>query len=422
MIVRNWKSKCIKALTSASQNLIFPLANNDPPNLQCSYTQTQSYVQVTMKWKKDPYFDSIEHIHKSTELKRIVSLKNVIARNTNGCIPISDVSKKGLQFDLKIKVARFFRQYPSIFEEYVGPHHNLPWFRLTQRAAEIDREEMSVLEDQKGGLTERLKKFIWMSKEKAVPLKIIQGMAWYLGLPDDYLQRFDDGSFRLVDLEGGLKGLAVESQGRVLSVLQKNAMKQGVYSGEPMEALQFPLFPSKGLRLKRKIADWLIEYQKLPYVSPYEDYSYLDTDSDIAEKRVVGFLHELLCLFVDHSAERKRLLCLKKYFGLPQKVHKAFERHPHIFYLSFRNKTRTAILKEAYRDESAIERHPLSRVRQKYVELMMESDPILKRRRRSSTQVEAIDNEKSESDLDCHCDSALASTEYSSNEVVAGGS
>ncbi|CAI0381721.1 unnamed protein product [Linum tenue] len=149
----------------------------------------QSYVQVTMKWKKDPYFDSIEHIHKSTEQKRVVSLKNVIARNPNGCIPISDVSKKGLQFDLKIKVAR-----------------------LTQKAAKIDREEMSVLEDHKGDLRERLKKFIWMNKEKPVPLKIIQGMAWYLGLPDDYLQRFDDGAFEIYAIysSSAILGSAVE--------------------------------------------------------------------------------------------------------------------------------------------------------------------------------------------------------------------
>ncbi|KAM0029654.1 putative plant organelle RNA recognition domain-containing protein [Helianthus debilis subsp. tardiflorus] len=33
-------------------------------------------------------------------------------------------------------------------------------------------------------------------------------------------------------------------------------------------------------------------------------------DSDLAEKRVVGLLHELLSLFVEHSAERKKILCL----------------------------------------------------------------------------------------------------------------
>ncbi|CAN1768401.1 Protein WHAT'S THIS FACTOR 9, mitochondrial [Linum perenne] len=395
MIRKTHKLTCIKALISAPPNPIFSLVRNHPDKLPFWYTQTQSYVQVSMKWKKDPFFDSIEHIHKSTELKCIHSLKNFIARNPNSCIPISDVSKKGLQFDLKIKVARYLRQYPSIFEEFVGPQHNLPWFRLTHKAAEIDREEMSLLEVHQEDLKERLKKFILMSKEKALPLKIIKGLGWYLGWSDDMLQKLDDGSFRLVELEGGFKGLAVESHGRVLSVLQKNGMKRGVYSGEPMEALEFPLFPSKGLRLKKKIADWLIEFQKLPYVSPYEDYSYLDTDSDIAEKRVVGFLHELLCLFVEHSAERKKLLCLKKYFGLPQKVHKAFERHPHLFYLSYRNKTRTAILKEAYRQELAIEKHPLVSVRQKYIELMMESDSILKRRR-TSNQVETVDHGTSE--------------------------
>ncbi|EEF31454.1 conserved hypothetical protein [Ricinus communis] len=337
-----------------------------------------------MKWKKDPYYDSIEHIHKSLELKPIISLKNIITQNPNGCIPISDVSKKGLQFDVKIKVTRFFRQYPSIFEEFIGPKYNLPWFRLTQEAIEIDREEQRVFKECKGDLIERLKKFILMSKEKVVPFKIIQGMLWYIGLPEDFLQNPDknlDGSFKVVELEDGLKGLSVDSGERVLSILQRNAMSKGVYCGKPMEAIEFPLFPSKGLRLRMKIQDWLKKFQKLPYVSPYEDHS-LDPDSDISEKRVVGFLHELLSLFVEHSAERKKLLCLKKYYGLPQKVHRAFERHPHMFYLSFRNKTCTAILKEAYRDESAIERHPLVMVRKKYIKLMNESEVILKKRRR----------------------------------------
>ncbi|KDP30468.1 hypothetical protein JCGZ_16147 [Jatropha curcas] len=355
-----------------------------------------------MKWKKDPFYDSIEHIHKSIELKSIVSLKNIIAQNPHGCIPISDVSKKGLQFDVKIKVARFLRQYPSIFEEFTGPKYNLPWFRLTEEAALIDKEEKRVLEEYKEDLRERLKKFILMSKEKVLPFRIIQGMLWYLGLPEDFLLFPDknlDGYFRIVELEDGLKGLGVIDGKRMISVLQRNAMRKGVYSGEQMEAIEFPLFPSKGLRLRRKIKDWLIEFQKLPYISPYEDYLHLDPNSDIADKRVLGFLHELLSLFVEHSAERKKLLCLKKYFGLPQKMHKAFEKHPHIFYLSFRNKTCTAILKEAYGDngngEMSIETHPMLVVRQKYIDLMKESQVILKRKKLKNQFVEC------KSDSDC---------------------
>ncbi|XP_024031711.1 protein WHAT'S THIS FACTOR 1 [Morus notabilis] len=373
MLTINSSSKTIKrVLLSQSKNPIF------------SFLQKSNYVNVYMKWKKDPYYDSIDQIHKSIVLKPIMNLKNCIAQDPNGCIPISEVSKRGLQLDVPMKVAKFLRRYPSIFEEFTGLQYNLPWFRLTPEAAEIDREEKRVYEDCGEDLRERLKRFISMSKDRALPLKIIQGMKWYLGLPDDFLQvpqKNLDGSFRFVDMGDGLKGLAVESDEKVLSCVQTNAMKRGVYFGGSMEAIEFRFFPIKGLRLKRKIKDWLEMFQKLPYVSPYEDFSNLDSDSDLAEKRLVGVLHEMLSLFVENSAERKKILCLKKHFGLPQKVHKAFERHPNMFYLSFRNKTCTAILKEAYCDPSAIKEHPLLRVRKKYIKLMKESNLILKKSR-----------------------------------------
>ncbi|XP_050370473.1 protein WHAT'S THIS FACTOR 9, mitochondrial [Argentina anserina] len=375
-------SKTLRKLLPPYQNTIFS-SLYQPQNPASTYTQKSSYVNVYMKWKKDSYFDTIDHIHKSIVLKPIINLKNCITEAPNGCIPISQVSKRGFALDVPMKVAKFMRKYPSIFEEFAG-EYNHPWFRLTPEATEIDGEEKRVYENCREDLRDRLKKLILMSKEKVLPLKIIQGMEWYLGLPDDFLQCPEknlDGSFRFVMMEDGLEGLAVDSGEKILSVVQRNAMEKGVYSGGPMEAIEFPLFPSKGLRLRNKIKDWLKEFQKLPYISPYEDVSNLQPDTDASEKRVVGLLHELLSLFVEHSAERKKLKCLKKYTGLPQKVHRAFERHPEIFYLSWRNKTCTAILKEAYCDESAIRQHPLLEVRKKYIRLMRESAVILKNRR-----------------------------------------
>ncbi|KAK7329643.1 hypothetical protein VNO77_23815 [Canavalia gladiata] len=343
-----------------------------------------SYVNVYMKWKKDSYYDSIEHIHQSIQLKPVIALKNCIVQDPNGCIPISAVSKRGLQLDVPMKVARFMRQYPSIFEEFTGPKFNLPWFRLTSEAAEIDRDEKRVYEECREDLRCRLRKMILMTRENVLPFKIIQGMQWYLGLPNDFLQHPEqnlDESFKFVEMEDGLKGLALESGEKIYSVMEKNAMKRGLYFGSAMEGIEFPFFPSKGLRLRRKIENWLGEFQKISYISPYDDFSNMDPHSDIAEKRLVGVLHELLSLFVEHSAERKKLFCLKKHFGLPQKMHRAFERHPHMFYLSFRNKTCTVILKEAYSNKSAIEEHPLLRVRKKYIKLMKKSEVILRNRR-----------------------------------------
>ncbi|KAK4270761.1 hypothetical protein QN277_019533 [Acacia crassicarpa] len=375
--------RTLKSLLRSSEKSIFSFIYRTP-NPPVLHIQVCNYVDVYMKWKKDSYYDSIEHIHHSIQLKPVIALKNCIAQDPNGCIPISAVSKRGIELGVPMKVARFLRKYPSIFEEFTGPEYNLPWFRLTSEAALIHREEERVYEEFKEDLRARLKKMIMMSRANVLPLKIIKGMQWYLGLPDDFLQYPEqnlDASFKFVDMAEGLKGLAVESEEKVWSMMQWNAMKRGLYFGGSMEAIEFPLFPSKGLRLRRKIENWLNEFQKLPYVSPYEKLTNLDPNSDIAEKRLVGLLHELFSLFVAHSAERKTLFCLKKHLGLPQKVHKAFERHPHIFYLSFRNKTCTVILKEAYRTRSTINEHPLLRVRKKYIKLMKESDVILRKRR-----------------------------------------
>ncbi|XP_022765398.1 protein ROOT PRIMORDIUM DEFECTIVE 1 [Durio zibethinus] len=409
MFLYNSNSKThVKKLIFTSKFSIFSLFNHQKPSFR--HTQIHNYVNVYMKWKKDPFFDSIVHIHKSLELKPVIQLKNFIANDPNGCIPISAVSKRGLEFDISIKVARFLRQYPSVFEEFRGPEYNLPWFRLTPEAAEIDREEKTVSEEYKKDLKDRLKRFILMSKDKVLPLKIIKGMEWYLGLPERFLEDSKgnlDESFRFVGMDDGLKGLTVESKGeKVLSTMQRNAMENGVYFGGTLEGIEFPIFPSKGLRLRRKIESWLNEFQKLPYVSPYEDFSHLDPNSDVAEKRVVGILHELLSLFVEHSAQRRKLLCLKKYFRLPQKVHRAFERHPHMFYLSFKNKTCTAILKEPYCGKSSIERHPLLGVRKKYIRLLKESDRLLKNRRSNNRFVKREMLEKDwNSDLDLDSDS-----------------
>ncbi|KAK9283751.1 hypothetical protein L1049_012001 [Liquidambar formosana] len=403
-------SKNLRKLLFFSERSIFSLLNQYQPLYL--YTQKSTYVDVYMKWKKDNYYDSIEHVYRSIELRPLIALKNCIAQDPNGCIPVSAVSKRGLELGVPTKVARILRQYPSIFEEFIGPEYNHPWFRLTPEAVALDREERAVYEDWRGDLRLRLKKLVLMSKKKVLPLKIIQGMQWYLGLPDDFLKNPEenlDGSFRIVEMEDGLKGLAVVCEERVMSVLQKNAMRRGVWCEGSMEGIGFPLFPSKGLRLRRKIEKWLDEFQKLPYVSPYEDFSNLDPNSDVSEKRVVGVLHELLSLFVEHAAERKKLLCLKKYLGLPQKFHKAFERHPHMFYLSLRNKTCSAILKEAYNDKSAIDRHPLLKVRKKYIRLMKESAVILKNGRLNN---QSVDNENVKLDLD------LDSVESNSKEIA----
>ncbi|KAL0330082.1 UNVERIFIED_CONTAM: protein WHAT'S THIS FACTOR 9, mitochondrial [Sesamum radiatum] len=116
--------------------------------------------------------------------------------------------------------------------------------------------------------------------------------------------------------------------------------------------------------------EWLNEWQKLPYTSPYVDASHLDPRTDVSEKRIVGVFHELLHLTILQRMERKNVSNMRGPLAMPQRFTKAFERHPGIFYISKKGDTQTVVLKEAYDRGELIERHPLADIREKYATMM----------------------------------------------------
>ncbi|TKV90959.1 hypothetical protein SEVIR_9G063100v4 [Setaria viridis] len=360
------------------------------------HLQSMSYVDVTMRWKKDASFDGVPVLSYARDIRPLASLARLLSPSPT---PVSAVSK--LQRSLETpdrRVTSFLRRFPAAFVESVGPQHNLPWFRVSDAAARLLREERDVFAARRADITGRLRRLVLMCPRRRLPLRVAQGMLWHLGIPEDYFKDPDHGiehdGFRILtsadgvicqdnDGDGRELGLIDDGKGQEmpLSVLQ---MKFGSVADVPI-----PLFPSKGLRLKQKIKDWLEGFQRLPYVSPYEDFSHIIRGSDVSEKRAVGVLHELLSLFVTCSAERRRLLCLRQHLGLPQKFHLVFERHPHVFYLLLKEKTCFVVLKEAYMagGDTAIGEHPMLELRKKYVELMEQSWEII-RCRRSGKPVE----------------------------------
>uniref|UniRef100_A0A0D3FPX9 PORR domain-containing protein n=1 Tax=Oryza barthii TaxID=65489 RepID=A0A0D3FPX9_9ORYZ len=355
--------------------------------------RSMAYVDVKMRWKKDASFDAVPVLSQARDLRPLVSLAGLLSPSPT---PVSAVSK--LRIPLEVpdrRVISFLRRFPAAFVESVGPEHNHPWFRLSGSAAGLLQEEREVFAARRADITSRLGRLLLMAPRRRLPLRAAQGMLWHLGLPEDYFRCRDydiaqDG-FRILTI-GDSVCREEEDDGRELvlidngehqempkSVLQMDAIRRF----GSMETVPIPLFQSKGLRLKQKIEAWLEGFQKLPYVSPYEDFSGIDRGSDVSEKRVVGVLHELLSLFVTCSAERRRLLCLRQHLGLPQKFHRVFERHPHVFYLLLKEKTCFVVLKEAYlaRGDTAIEEHPMLVVRRKYAGLMEESREIIRCRR-----------------------------------------
>jgi hypothetical protein len=208
-----------------------------------------------------------------------------------------------------------------------------------------------------------------------LPLQTIDQLKWDLGLPYDYQHSFvtnypERFSFvRLPDDRVGLKMLFWDDK-LAISELEKNASRQQQEEDIKNRTFAFPVSFTRGFGLKRKSMEWLKEWQKLPYTSPYTDASNLDIRTDVSEKRVVGVFHELLHLTLHKQTERKNVSNLRKPLALPQKFTRAFERHPGIFYISKKNDTQTVVLREAYNGGQLVQKHPLVKIREEFANLL----------------------------------------------------
>ncbi|KAL6962064.1 hypothetical protein U1Q18_037018 [Sarracenia purpurea var. burkii] len=147
--------------------------------------------------------------------------------------------------------------------------------------------------------------------------------------------------------------------------MEKKAVSQKM--GLP---IAFPLQYSRGFEADKKFKKWVDLWQKLPYLSPYENALHLPPTSDEADKWAVSVLHELLHLLVSKKMEREIVLCLGECLGLRPRFKRALLHHPGIFYLSSKIGMHTVVLREGYKRNLLVENHPLMDIRYKYIHLM----------------------------------------------------
>ena len=200
-----------------------------------------------------------------------------------------------------------------------------------------------------------------MSKTNKIPLSIIESLKWDLGLPHNYektiVPEFPD-YFRVRDEEDGVLELVCWSDELAVSVMEKKG------------SIAFPMQFSRGFEMDKKVKKWEDEWQKLPYISPYEDASHLLPKSDESDKWAVAVLHELLHILVPKKTERDNLLLLGEYLGLRSRFKRALLQHPGIFYMSTKIGTYTVVLKEGYKRGLLVEDHPWMQMRNRYIHLM----------------------------------------------------
>ncbi|TYI12925.1 hypothetical protein ES332_A08G023000v1 [Gossypium tomentosum] len=315
-------------------------------------------------------------VEREKNLRPLLNVKNLIKSEPSKSLPISIIAQNKDSLKIPSRPIEFIRKYPSVFHEFlpggIGIH---PHIKLTQEVLDIDVDEHLVYESDsyRQLVADRLLKLLMISRMNKIPINILDKLKWDLGLPQNYLKTlvpdFPD-CFRVVGSnESGQLELVCWSDELAVSILEKKAMEGGSGYSKGMP-LAFPVKFSKGFEMDKKVKKWWDDWQKLPYVSPYENALHLSPKTDESDKWAAAVLHEILNLFVAKKAERDDVLCIGEYLGIRSRFKRVLLHHPHFFYLSSKIGTYTVVLKEAYKRGLLIENNPLMNIRNRYLHLM----------------------------------------------------
>lgn len=305
-------------------------------------------------------------VERERNLKPVLNLKNLIKSEPSKSLPLSIISQSRDSLKIPIRPIEFIRKFPSVFEEFLpGGIGIQPHVKLTPEVLNYDKEEEIIYQsvNYRQDVANRLLKLLMIRRINCIPLRIIDGLRWELGLPQDYVKTvvpdFPDYFRVRNDANGGVLELVCWSNELAVSTLEKGK-----------ETIEFPLKYSNGFEMDKKYKKWVDEWQKLPYISPYENALHLASKSDDSDKWAVAVLHEILNLFLGSKGERESVLGLGEWLGLRSRFKRALLQHPGIFYVSSKIGTHTVVLKEAYKRGMLIKKVPSMDMRYKYVQLM----------------------------------------------------
>ncbi|KAM3377733.1 protein WHAT'S THIS FACTOR 9, mitochondrial [Capsicum galapagoense] len=343
--------------------------------------QLRTFVNARVKWVKDPCLDTA--VEKEKNLKPLLSLKNLILSHPSKSLPLNTISPLKPQLNLPISALKFIQNYPFVFKTFRPP---IPLstlhVKVTPSAESLHNDETLLLNlsHYRKDLAQRLGKLLMLTRAHRLPFYVVDKFKFDLGLPHDYLLSFlpefpeyfqicqmgfkDSNGCEVFGLE-----LVKWRKDLAVSAMEKRVESEDFAGGKRVHIRYSMKFP-RGFDLQKKVRNWVEEWQNLPYISPYEDAFHLAPNSDQAEKWTVGVIHELLSLLVSKKTERENIYCLGDYLGFGIRFRKALVHHLGMFYLSNKIRTHTIVLREAFNKNILAEKHPLMRMRYKYISLM----------------------------------------------------
>eukprot|EP00252_Welwitschia_mirabilis_P019107 TRINITY_DN4336_c0_g1_i2.p1 TRINITY_DN4336_c0_g1~~TRINITY_DN4336_c0_g1_i2.p1 ORF type:complete len:323 (-),score=77.29 TRINITY_DN4336_c0_g1_i2:343-1311(-) len=225
-------------------------------------------------------------------------------------------------------------------------------------------EEINIQAQIEETLVQNLRKLLMMSATKRILLDKIAVLGPEMGLPLDFKRgicRRHPDFFKVVDTDYG-PALELTSWDPALAVAfaetsVDNNDDDDRIGKRPRKYRKLNL--PNGFRVSKKEKDFLLEFQVLPFISPYTDASELDPYSIEAEKRDCAVLHELLSLTLEKKLPVYNVTLFKHEFKYFHKIRTLLLRHPDMFYISLRGGRDSVFLRAGYRGSELKEKSDL---------------------------------------------------------------
>ncbi|XP_051134903.1 protein ROOT PRIMORDIUM DEFECTIVE 1 [Andrographis paniculata] len=345
-------------------------------------------AQYVASRARDPTFEKLMDKYKN--FLKVISIQDLIlASNAKPpSISLDFLSRLSQRLHLNRGPATFLRNYPHIFHIYNHPIKLHPFCTLTPAALKIIHQEAEAIEKSLPSAVTRLVKLLSMSLTKKLPLRAVFKVWRELGLPDNFEDSIISSNPEVFSLEDGNEpnthflvlndGVAFRDclipaveKWRVVDCCKEDSSMDRT---EMMYSFKYGFPP--GMRLKKDFKAKVKEWQKLPYVGPYEEMGLAHTKISKSggmrmEKRAVGIVHEFLSLTVEKMVEVEKISHFRKWFGIDLNVRDLFLDHPGMFYLSTKGKRHTVFLREAYERGRLVVPNPIYDARMNLLYLVL---------------------------------------------------
>ncbi|KAF5475695.1 hypothetical protein F2P56_007471 [Juglans regia] len=327
---------------------------------------------------RDPKLDKL--VTSIKKLRTIFNLLELMLQRKRGpFVSVQLMSRWRNIVGLNIAIGGFIKKYPHVFELFTHPIRRNLCCRIRQKVRVLMREEENAVKECELEAVCRVKKLLMMSVSGTVRLHALRLIRTELGLPRDFrdsiLAKYS-GDFNLIGLE--VVGLVCRDEN--LGVAQVETWREKEYREKWLSEFEtkhaFPINFPTGFKIEAGVRDRLKNWQRLPYLKPYERKEVVRVRTcggmERFKKRAVGILHELLSLTVEKMVEVDRLAHFRRDFAMEVNVRELLLEHPGIFYISTKGNLQMVFLREAYCKGYLIEPNPIYVVRRKMLDLVLQ--------------------------------------------------